>query len=490
MNDKDISGLNDTEFDDILLDLADAPPPPEVSDALSPWGNAMSRIVWGIGWTSITLNFLYLDFLLPAVGAMMILLGFRSLRRENRWFALGYGCAWVRLFWWLLTFGIRLTVLGGDKAMVDFRTYGAWVILCVELLMLLGLRNGIHAVQRKAGLPPEGGTGLLVFKFISIFLALIQLNGIPALLFIIVYILILRELYRLSKTMEEAGYAVSPAPVRVSDDAAKRAYTAAIAVVALVCYLFFNQYPMDWQALEVPSGDAVQTVRQELLDLGFPEDILNDLTEDEILACSGADFILTESQDHHLERKYLISLDLEQPENTLRITSVGLRYPGERESWKLVHHFRWLTNDGFCGTEAIQMWPAFESGNWRQTGEVTGRVLYNHEGVSYESGYHYLGTMTTSGWPGPSEDLYAAFSLPSRGENHRGYLIYDTTATSVPPASVHSWFNYVHQYSRLQFPVQTAMQKEANGSPNLEWGFFTAITEFQIRTFGETPGLN
>lgn len=489
MNDKDISKLNEAEFDELLLDLTDAPPPPEVSDELSPWRNAMSRIVWGIGWTGITLNFLYLDYLLPAVGMMMLLLGFRSLRRENRWFALGYGCAWVRLLWWLLSFSIGLTVFSGDAAVLDFQTRGAYAMTAVEIMMLLGLRNGIRTVQRKAGLPEEGGTGLLVLKSITTVLATLRLTGILALVFMVIFILTLRELYRLSKTMEEAGYAVSPAPVRISDDAAKRAYTAAIAVIALVCYLFLAKYPMDWKPAEPPAGTQAESVRQELLELGFPEDILNDLTEDEILACSGADFVLTESQDHQIDRKYLISLTGEQPENTLRITAVGLRFPGERDTWKLIHHFRWLTNDGFCGTEAIQMWPASYSGNWRLSGEFTGRVLYDHKGVSYGSGYHFLGTMTTSGWLGPSEDLYAAFSLPSQGENHRGYLIYDVTACSVPSASISSWFNYVHQYSRLQFPVRTAMQKEMDGSPNFGWGFRTEQTEFQINTYGEIPGL-
>ena len=114
MNDRDISRLNDAEFDDILLDLTDAPPPPEVSDGLTPWRSAMSRIVWGIGWTTITVNLLWLNYLLPAVGMIMLLLGFRSLRRENRWFAVGYGCAWAKLLWWLVNFGIGLTVLQND----------------------------------------------------------------------------------------------------------------------------------------------------------------------------------------------------------------------------------------------------------------------------------------------------------------------------------------------------------------------------------------
>ena len=485
MMDKDISKLNEREFDDLLQDLA-APPPAEVSDELSPWRTAMNRIVWGMVWTGITLNFLCLDYLLPAVGVMMLLLGFRSLRRENRWFAVGYGCTWLRLAWWLLGFCIDLTVFSAEEAVAEVIRFGAYGIALVETLMLLGLRNGIRAVQAKAGLPPEGATGLVIFKLISIFLATIGLSGLPALLFIIVYILILRELYRLSRSMEEAGYAVSPAPVAISDGSAKKVFTAAIAVTALVCYLFLGKYPMNWQSVQPAAGAEVQAIRQELLDLGFPEEVLNDLTAHEIIACSGADFVVSETKDCNMDEGKASLTNMEQNESLLRITSVGLRYPGERDTWKLIHHFRWLDSDGFCGTEAIQMWPAYRSDNWRQTGSITGRVLYEYRGVSYGSGYHFLGTVTTSGWFGPSEDVYAAFSLPKQGQNQRGYLIYDVTAQR-EGASIHSWFNYVHQYSPLQFPVRTAMQKELYGTPNFGWGFRTEQTEFQFQTYGEFP---
>ena len=489
MNDRDISRLNDAEFDDILLDLTDAPPPPEVSDGLTPWRSAMSRIVWGIGWTTITVNLLWLNYLLPAVGMIMLLLGFRSLRRENRWFAVGYGCAWAKLLWWLVNFGIGLTVFQNDGGVLEFQRIAGNLMLVPTFGLFLGLRNGIRTVQRKAGLPEEGGTGLLVCQVIMLLLAMVSFTGWPALILFVIYILTLRELYRTSKSMEEAGYAISPAPVRVSDDAAKRIYTAAIAAVALFCYLFLAKYPMDWQPAPAPTGGQVQTVRQELLDLGFPEEVLRDLTEEELLACAGADFVLAETTDHRIEREHIISRNLEQQETLLRVTSVGLRYPGERDRWKLIHHFRWLSSDGFCGTEAIQLWPAYQSSNWNFSGEFTGRVLYDRDGKAYGSDYHFLGSKETSGWFGPSWDVYAAFSLPEKGENQRGYLIYEAEAATVPSASVNSWFNYVHQYSRLQFPVKTALEAERNGTPNFGWGFFTKNTEFQIDTYRDVPNL-
>ena len=73
---------DDLRFDELLREDAAALPPPSDS-AVNPWQTAMSQILWGMGLTTITLNLLYLDYILPALGAVLLVLGFRTLRREN-----------------------------------------------------------------------------------------------------------------------------------------------------------------------------------------------------------------------------------------------------------------------------------------------------------------------------------------------------------------------------------------------------------------------
>ena len=86
------------------------------------------------------------------------------------------------------------------------------------------------------------------------------------------YILILRSLFRLSREMEESGYALTPAPVRLSDEMLVRAIAALLAVGIACGYLFFGSYRMDWQPKsDSLSAEAVE-IRAELLALGYPED--------------------------------------------------------------------------------------------------------------------------------------------------------------------------------------------------------------------------
>ena len=465
--------MTDKEFDLYLEETMDCPPPAELSDEFTPWRRAMSRILWGTGWTTLTLHFLYLDVILPAVGWMMQLLGYRALRKENKWFRLGYVLSWIRLIWWLAAFAVRATVYAGEPMVERFLTMGAHVMVIPGFLILLALRNGICAVQRKVGLTADVGYGLLVWYLIFLAFALVQYQGILVWGMMISYICILRYLYTLSKELDEAGYAVSPAPVRVSDTAAKRIYAGVMALALLVGFCFFGTYRMDWQPLTASEKPEVQEVRQELLALGFPEHILDDLTEVDLLSCRGAQRIVVDVEDHPVNDGRWVT---EQTvigshsytvydQKELRITGIAVELPGERESWKLIHHFQWVIDPGFRGTEVLHLWPAWrrDQGGWVSCGEFTGQVLYTNGGETYASAYHALGqetyTLDTILWGAQTTtDTFAEFSMPNRGENHRGYVAY-TVAVSQEGWSIDSWINYTHQTSWLQYPVITAKGK-------------------------------
>ena len=162
MLDKNFDQLSEREFDLYLEDMMDNPPPADLSDEFKPWRSAMNRILWGTVWTTITLNFWYMDVILTAVGHIMQLLGYRALRRENRWFRLGYGLCWIRVIWWTLNFAVHCTIYSGASGMERILSLGTYGMLVPGFLILLSLRNGIRTVQQKVGLPPHGGNGLLI----------------------------------------------------------------------------------------------------------------------------------------------------------------------------------------------------------------------------------------------------------------------------------------------------------------------------------------
>ena len=79
---------DDLRFDALLTEGAAALPPPA---DVSPWRSAMSCVVWGIALKTLTLQLLYLHYILPTLGCILLVLGFRTLRRENRALRWAYG---------------------------------------------------------------------------------------------------------------------------------------------------------------------------------------------------------------------------------------------------------------------------------------------------------------------------------------------------------------------------------------------------------------
>ena len=69
----------DDRFEELLADLPD----PDGGDVerIDTWRRPVRFIAWGILLTTVIFNFLYLDRLLPPVGAVLTVLGFRALRR-------------------------------------------------------------------------------------------------------------------------------------------------------------------------------------------------------------------------------------------------------------------------------------------------------------------------------------------------------------------------------------------------------------------------
>ena len=77
------------EFDLQLMDeMSQLPPPaPEVHD-YTPWQASIRKIIWGMVLITFRFEFFSLQYLLPLLGATLLYLGYRSLRKSDPWFTL------------------------------------------------------------------------------------------------------------------------------------------------------------------------------------------------------------------------------------------------------------------------------------------------------------------------------------------------------------------------------------------------------------------
>ena len=488
----------DDAFEALLAQSVDELPPEEIVADVTPWRQAMARVLFGLALCMVTLNLWCLNYLLPAIGTVLLLLGFRALRRENPWLRGCFVCAVLRTACVFPSLILNTTILPGDAC----RSAAAAVSAALMLTLLLCFWQGLRAVRRKTGLPAQGGGAgaLLAWYVLMCVLAAVHYTGLLVPIAMLVgYVCILRSLFLLSRALDEAGYAIAPQPVRVTDRCIALVLAAALGIGCTLGYLFGSSYRMDWQPADTSKQTQTAAIRQQLLDLGFPEAVLNDLTPEDIAACDGALRVVTKTEDYPVNDGRTVSykesdgeggvvsvLDTVFDVKELRLTGVAVQLPGERETWMVFHHFLWTTDPGFCGTEAIQIRPACRSipEGWAAAGDATGRVLYDRGGQTFAAPYASLGARTFTAntvlWGEQTNtDLFAAFSMPRHAEHARGYVTY-TAAGAQSGYLLSSWCNYTHQQSWLQYPAVTAMEKRMTSAFGNTGAFYTVQHALQF----------
>lgn len=477
---------DDLRFDELLREDAAALPPPADGE-ITPWRTAMDRILWGMGLTTITLNFLWLDVLLPAIGAVLLVLGFRTLRRENAPLRWGYRLS-------LLALAIRFA---GDVLAalpVDVGNTLAYVHIPVTLALYVCLWRGMVGVSRAAGAekPAAPAAGAMaVFYAALTALALIGLEGwLLVLPLLALYLFLLRSMVRLSRSLTDTGYAITAAPVRLSDSAVLWGALGALLAAVLLAMFLGQRYPMDWQA----RSDAPQSasIRQELLEKGFPSYVLDDLTAEEVSRMAGTvrvyrqverlysdtdyrtittthymsdpdrplvfDRTITDVDgegERHYTYVYRVYDTLEQT-----MTHVAVELPEEDgvRRYIYIHHLTYAAPPSPY-TEMLELWPAWQTqGDWFPGGHVSGRVLCERNGAALAAAFHTLksGSQQVSDLFGTrqTQRITAGWSFPRGVESPRAYVFYDALRGQ-DGWVIESWANYVCQTAPV-YPFRDA----------------------------------
>lgn len=477
---------DERRFDDLLREDAAALPPPAAGE-INPWSMAMTRVLWGLGLITITLNFLYLDVILPAVGGLLLVLGFCTLRREN-----------TPLRWCYILSLASLAVRGACIVLaalpVETGLAPAYVNIALLQVLYVCLWRGMVGVSRAAGEEKPAATAagaMAVFYAVLTVLALIGVEGwLLVLPMLVLYILLLRSMVRLSRSLADTGYAITAAPVRLPDAAVLWGGLGVLLAAVLLAMFLGQRYPMDWQ----PRQDAPQDVaiRQSLLDKGFPAQVLDDLTADEMAQLSGAVRVYHQTErlySNTAYREVTLSRFLRDPPHTLQydrtltetddagnrtyryvyrvydtleqtMRHVAVELPAEDGAARFVyiHHLTYAAPPSPY-TEMLELWPAWQTqGDWFPGGHVSGRVLCERNGTAQAAAFHTLksGSQQVSDLFGTrqTQRITAGWSFPHGVESPRAYVFYDALRGQ-DGWVIESWANYVCQTAPV-YPFRDA----------------------------------
>lgn len=470
----------DCGFHETLAESLPDLPPDDVAAGITPWRRAMAAALWGLALHTLVLNIWLLGDILPIVGAVLMVLGFRALRWENCWFRACWLIAILQTADLFPILILNTTIYA--NALPSMKTVISVVNLLANLAQIVCLWRGFLTVRAKAQLPRQArpGAALILWYIVMCLLALIEYEGIILALGICAaYFFILYSLFKLSRELDEAGYTICPAPVKVPDKVLAAVIFLLLGVGIFCGYLFGSTYPMNWT--EKPSaGLEVAQIREELVKLDFPRTVLNDISEEDIFACKGALQVEVSQKDFPMSdgRMEKGSGSVQQVHDAveLRVTGVAVELPDESKQWKIFHHFQWITDPGFYGTETIQLLLAYDhEERWEPLGGATGQVLCTVNGEDLVSPYHSLGQesydIDDRFWgPQRKDEIFAEFSMPGNGLNQRGYVSYELQGQSDSRINS-SLLSYTHQDTWAQYPVQTAKEWAIGGSQSQSGAF-------------------
>ena len=475
---------DDLRFDQLLREDASVLPPAMAE--VNPWREAMWLVLWGMGLTTITFNFLYLDMILPALGGILLVLGFRTLRQENR------ALQWC----WLLSIAIA-SVRSASFALaalpVDVKNVPAYAVMAMTFALYCCLWRGMVGVSRAAGAEkpaaPAAGA-LVIFYAVICVLAFLELSGWLAVLpVLIAYIVILRNLVKLARSLADTGYAIHAAPVRLPSTAVLWGYLGLTLAAVLLAMFLGQRYPMNWQVRDDAPQD--ETIRAELLDLGFPEQVLDDLTAEEAAHMSGAVKVYAETEplyERDIYREVTTSVwnndppprweyssAEKQPDGSYRYTYrvydvyenavthvVVLVEEAGRQRAVVLHYAAIDRPFGDCLAEGMEIWPVWQGNeeSWSPGGWYSGRLLCEKDGQSYAADFYSVesGSYETTNIFGTTQNtgMIAEWSRMRRGENTRAYLLYDAEMLTPELPSLYSWCNYVRQ-TKPVYPFRDAL---------------------------------
>ncbi|MBR5980400.1 MAG: hypothetical protein IK035_00200, partial [Firmicutes bacterium] len=435
---------SEDSFDEFLSANLPEEASPEISSKVTPWTDALTLILLSLGLGLITFSSNgLLTVIQGTVCYALGLLGWNRLRGENESFRRGWVLQLVRTAWFVIDTLLKSTIWSnilGERLSSDLQLVLATVFALMMIVQLVCLRDGIAAVQKKAGAEANTSSiGFLIAAYvIMLVLALFSAGGtFISLILIVAVIAGLVGVARLSHSLDEAGYVITPSPARIPQRALLGIYFGILVLGSLIGILFFSSYRMEWQKPYPDLREQTPWTREHLLSMGFPETVLNDLSEKDILACSGAISIM------HRESIYY-SEGLEG----LHLESVAVVLSENPRVWKVFYHFSLPDEEHYHGTDALELRPMQLFRSTEFTEEPHGLILTGlgadtiaapipsvNYGYYNQSGIDPL-TLFSFGSGFSGEAYFASFSLPNGYQNARGYV---TLTVRDPYPTIRVW---------------------------------------------------
>ena len=460
--------------------LGEIVPGEGVVEEVNPWREPIGRIAAGMALTGITLNFLYLQYLLPTLGAALQYLGFRTLRRSGPAFRIAWGLSLVELVW----HAVWLMLSASPWRLEGMTAYALGLAgMAVQIARLLLLRAGLRDVCRRAEVEPQGDPlrAAVIWQVLIAVLAFSPLaqSWLAAIPMIIAFVLIIQSLERVGGSLGGAGYCFVDAPVRVSSGVMKWGYLLGCFALVLLTSTVVNHPQLDAQP--VPAQGEAET-RQALTALGLPEEVLADLSDEHVRALEGA--LRVDVQQEMMSFYSSTTTETQKADadaNRLCSYIIYIELPDSRMA--VLNYFDWQQGGAYWGDAVMLGWQdTYEY----LTGQIGGALLYEKNGQAYTAPIPRLnnGVVTTTDWFSGIQSyprITGTVSYPFGAQNQRGYVLYILQLRDLGywgRLNGNTSITYRHRLQPFSLPYQTPAELTSGWTDNTlqqSLGLFQAV---------------
>lgn len=427
----------------------------------NPWRDPINLVTWGFLMTSFTLNFWLLQYILPTIGVGLLYLGFCNMRKGNRWFYAAWILSGIRLLWQLVLLIILATPINTlDKNNMVLGT----ITVIFRIILLSVFRAATKTMFYKESIKPDRdpALGLIVWTILIAICAFTPLanSWIVFIPLIIFYLAMIHSLYKVGDDMGAVADAFIKAPVRVGPRVSAWGYLITCFALVLLCSAFANHIT------PVASEQAAKTdseTRSKLLKLGFPKDIIADISDDDIALLSDAFHVEYSSEVLYYGQKYYSSKESSNAnrssllKSNLEATTVYVELP-DNLLYAFVC-FMWKKGNAYW-QDGFTIWGKtdFEL--------LDGALLFHKNGNDYTAPIPRLKceAVATNSWFGSevSRQISGTVSYPFDSENQRGYIFYRIQLPTDQYFGVNC-FNYMHNFYPFQFPYKQTENRIRSG---------------------------
>lgn len=351
-------------------------------------------------------------------------------------------------------------------------------MLLLQILLYISYHMALKEVFRKAGKTMEGAPLIWAAVWTGVaFLVAISPFSTGWLFFIpmmVLYYAIVKSLSGIGELLDDTGYFLTNAPVRISNQYFGWGYIALSLFIVIACSMNFSHLRLDTREYRMPSNSEV---REKLLEMEFPSEALMYLKDEDVEKLADAravelhrktlmfDPIRIEHVDTSESGFTQISHTYEPGDDNAEIAAIYIEMP--ENIMYIMHYYNW-TGGKAHWQDGITISVESEVENIEI---VSSGLFYRKNGILFTADFPRLinEDVTVSSMLGTYRHtlIRGAFSYPFDSEDQGGYVLQRYKVLSDTDVfSTHSAFTYAHQTNPIHIPYKRTENAMLNGGYN------------------------